>query len=494
MKKLLLLFTAFIIIVFTNCKWDDSKKPGDCPEKCTTKTESYDIKGDGKVNSVQLNRQYRCNEYVVSFCSQNQALRDSVHDYLLRKGGIKSNTCPCSGAIELWNFPVGPAPDGADATPPPGGQGWEIVKNFIVADIEPADTFSNRTIDSVPDKYPPVTKPLNTVYLAIDDSGVEKDNTRLVPYLFKNPANTLFCNPIIREGLNGMNILNRDGLLTLPTPLNPSDPLDTDGHGTFISGVVAGIVEPKGSNGAPKRFIADNAGINIEQIHAKIFNDRKSGGDLFTALCGIHYSIEKGAKVINLSWAVVTVNAEEAKKVKTVFCSTMERVKKENILLIAAAGNHAMSLDGDAKTWPACFAQAPTSSTEPNYSDYVLSVGSWSVDSTKIAYHSNYGTFVNMYAPGSNIESTGFTDRSTTRVRVRMMIGKGTSYAAPYVSRVSAVLRGLHPGNPIVLPVRKIKNHILFYSESIVEKFRPFPANIKLLDADKIMTNHRVLP
>ena len=490
MKKLLLLFTAFILLVFTNCKWDDSKKKGDCPEKCTTKTESYNIKGDGKVNSVRLNRQYRCNEYVISFCSQDSVLRDSVHNYLLRKGGTKLSICPCSGAIELWNFPVGPAPDGADATPPPGGQGWDIVKNFIVVDgIDSVEVLKVTNRDSILDKDPPLTKPLNTVRLAVDDSGVEKYNAKLNRYLFKNPANTFFCGTSIREGLNGMNILNKNGLLTLPSPLNPSDPLDTDGHGTFISGVVAGLVEPKESSGATERFVAGNYKINIEQVHTKIFNDRTTGGDLFTALCGIHYSIEKKAKVINLSWAVITVNIEEAKKVKTVFCPTMEAVKRENILLIAAAGNHSMSLDGEAKTWPACFAQAPTSTTEPDYSDYVLSVGSWDLRNNHIADHSNYGTFVNMYAPGFEIESTGFTDINTGKVKI--MVGKGTSYAAPYVSRISAILIGLHPGsNPKGIPVIKIKNHILKYSEPLIETYRPYPTNIMLLDAYNIMKNH----
>lgn len=490
MKKLLLLLTAFILIVFTNCKDLITKDKGDCPDKCTTKTEHLYIKGQDKVAGVRLDRQYRCHEYVISFCSQNSVLMDSVHDYLLRKGGTKLNTCHCSGAIELWNFPVEPAPDGADATPPAGGQGWDIVKNFIVADgIDSVETLTEIKREPVPDKYPPIKQPLNTVRLAIDDSGVEKGNPKLKPYLFRNPTGTLFCGTFIREGLNGMNILNKDGGLVLPSPLNPSDPLDTDGHGTFISGVVAGIVEPKESAGVAERFIADNAGINIQQVHTKIFNDRTSGGDLFTALCGIHYSIEKKVAVINLSWTAVTVNAEEAKKIKTVFCPTMQAVRKANILLIAAAGNHAMSLDGEAKTWPACFAQAPTSSTEPNYSDFVLSVGSWSMDSTKIAYHSNYGTFVNMYAPGSKIESTGFTEISP--IKVKTMVGKGTSYAAPYVSRISAILMGLHPDSKSGgLPVDKIKNHILKYSEPIVETYRPFPANIKLLDAFNIMKNH----
>ena len=483
MKKLLLLFTAFILVVFTNCKWDDKKKD-DCLDKSNTTTEHLYIKGRDSMPSVRLDRAYRCNEYIISFCDQDPVLRDKVHAFLLRKGATQLNTCPCSGAIELWNSPVEPSPDGADATPPPGGQGWDFVKNFIVEDSTNLVDALNKSEGQLSDAYPPKPKS-PTVNLAIDDSGVEPVNSLLIPYLYRNSPRTFFCGTPIPEGRHGMNILNKSGLLS-PPPLNPSDPLDTDGHGTFIGGIVAGIVEPKTSAGMPERFIANNYGINIKEIHTKIFNDRHTGGDLFTALCGIHYCIDKKeVKVINLSWVAVTATKEEAEKIKRVFCPTMEAVKTANILLIAAAGNHSLYLNGDAKTWPACFAQAPTSSTEPNYSDYVLSVGSWDLDSTKIAYHSNFGTFVNMYAPGTNIKSIGLVSKGG------IVIGKGTSYAAPYVSRISAILIGLHPGsNPKGIPVIKMKNHILKYSEPLIETYRPYPTNIMLLDAYNIMKNH----
>ena len=179
--------------------------------------------------------------------------------------------------------------------------------------------YSNTDIDSLEgvkegsftlkDLYPPIKKPLNTVKLAIDDSGIMVENTLLRNHLFYNPVGTLFCNTSKKEGLNGMNILSRND------QSSNTEPADVDGHGTFISGVAAGIALPNDD-----RFVTDPAMINIKQIHAKIFNTRDEGGDLFSALCGIHYSIGKKVKIINASWAATTYTSEEADAMKQVFC------------------------------------------------------------------------------------------------------------------------------------------------------------------------------
>jgi hypothetical protein len=116
------------------------------------------------------------------------------------------------------------------------------------------------------------------------------------------------------------------------------------------------------------------------------------------SLLGVHTALAKGAKVINASWRTKSKDTDFFVKFLQ---PTLQRIQDNDALLICAAGNDSLDIDGEVKSWPAAIADKAIGK---GYSDYVISVGAWSIDSTKITYFSNYGTkSVDIFALGSNI-------------------------------------------------------------------------------------------
>lgn len=475
MKKLwifLLLLLLFILIIlcWKYCCKTESKYV------CEVETEVIKIPKGNNGDSTTTTRSWCKNEFIVSYCGYTDTKRDSLHKYLVDKGYQLKDSCACSAKLELWYSPVGLIPDGGEVKDKGIATGWEVVRNFTIDDklntFEALQPLNSDLFDGKPPrpttKYPQASSSTKKVIIAIEDSGVNEGDAVLTPYLYRNNPSALFCNTTIAEGRVGMNILNRLGG-------GVSDPVDTDGHGTFISGIIAGAA-------LPTDYTSDNENINIQQLHVKFMNARGEGGDLFSALCGIHYAISKGAKVINASWRVRTKSKKEDTIMRRVFCPTMDDIMRDSVLIIAGAGNDTMDLDGIGKSWPAVFSKAVLG--ENDYSSNVISVGAWDVSTSKIADFSNFGSYVDVYALGIHVTSTSF-DTSPAGIITNNSVyktGKGTSYAAPFVTRTAAILRGLHP----TASPQSIKECIKKFS------IENTALGIKILDINSVKAKHAV--
>ncbi len=415
---------------------------------------------------------HRPNEFIISYCDGNTSSRQATRQFMKQKGFSLIQTCACEENLELYRDSVSLAPDGDDAKIREKPAGSDVIRNFIVTDNwsekEQLDTIKKLSNDQIQvlfgSAHAPNLHALDSVILAVDDSGVNTGDIRLatggvnkIPYLYKNKSGVVFCDGTTPEGVWGMNILRLSGQST------SSEPQDEDGHGTFIGNIIAGYA-------IPQNYISADQNINIKQLHVKFIKKRNDEGDLFTAMCGIHYAIKKGAKIINASWRVRTSNSDQEKDVRNAFCPTFKALKDSNVLLIAAAGNDTMNLDGNGKAWPAAFAK-PVPNT-PDFSDNIISVGSWASDSGRIAFHSNYGSFVNVYAPGLNVQSVGLDNKAR--------VGLGTSYAAPFVARTAAILRGLHR----TILAKSIKDFIIKSSSPAAG------STVPLLNVSTITANH----
>jgi Subtilase family len=445
MKKLLFFAIAiFSIIFFTNCPKVVLETPAGANVSDTIR-----VKSDSGYVTVIRQRRYR--QVVITYQNPNDIGRTNLHNYLISKRFKLLETCNCSDKVELWEYPVGAVPDGADVKTQSGGSGGNMVINHVVRESQPdsgLEKLQKKPIN-LENTYPQVQNPHTEILLAITDSGVDDNNgllTNLPSHLFKNLPNSMYCGSKLPEGRAGMNILRNTG--GEPS----SEPEDLDGHGTFIGGIIAGMGKHDGVPIGTSTGSSEN--VNIKQIHAKIIRGRDLSGDLFSSLCGVHYAINKDVRVINASWRVITQSRAEEQDVKDAFYPTLEEIRKKDILIVAAAGNERLNLDIDGKAWPAAFAK-PVGS-EPNYSGHVLSVGAWDLnpDSTRvICYFSNRGSFVDIYAPGIKIISTGLGNNT--------VMGQGTSYATPFVARTAAILRGLYPK----VASKGIKNHIITYGD-----------------------------
>ncbi|MFB7174991.1 type VII secretion-associated serine protease mycosin [Streptomyces sp. NPDC056254] len=182
---------------------------------------------------------------------------------------------------------------------------------------------------------------------------------------------------------------------------------DTVGHGTKVAGLIA--ARPQQGTGfvglAPEATV-----IPIRQ------NDGQGKGNALSLSQAIDHAVAKGAQVINISQDTdvpLTADSELGKSVQKAIAA--------NVVVVASAGNDGMS-GQKRKTYPAAF---------PG----VLAVGASDRNNERAAF-SQPGDFIGVAAPGVDMVSTvpGFGQ----------CIDNGTSFAAPYVAGLAALLRAEH--------------------------------------------------
>lgn len=179
-----------------------------------------------------------------------------------------------------------------------------------------------------------------------------------------------------------------------------NDPMDDNGHGTHVAGIIAANM----NNDEGIVGITGDLDVSILPIKAM---DKDGSGDLNNVTKGIIYAVDKGVDIINLSLGGVDDddNLKEA----------IEYAIEKNVLVIAAAGNDKRNCDNYT----------------PAGIEGVYTVGASSIIN-KMARFSNFGTSIDIAAPGISILSTvpggGYE------------AWDGTSMAAPVVTGVAAML------------------------------------------------------
>ncbi|MED4210661.1 S8 family peptidase [Priestia megaterium] len=191
--------------------------------------------------------------------------------------------------------------------------------------------------------------------------------------------------------------------------LNPND---GNGHGTHVAGIVGALTE----NSLGIAGIAPSA--SIIPVRAL---DNSGNGTLSNIANAITYSTNAGAKVINLSLGSSqgSITLENA----------INHAWNQGVVIVAAAGNEA----SNTLTYPAAYQN-------------VIAVASTDINDQKSDF-SNYGTWVEVSAPGSTILST-YTGSYYAYL-------SGTSMACPHVAGLAALLAAQGKNNV------QIKNTIL---------------------------------
>jgi subtilisin family serine protease len=355
--------------------------------------------------------------------------------------------CPCSDSLMLLEDTTGRVtlnPDG-DVKPPIkdyGGGGSIVSRNYKFD----KGNFS-KLLENIPDSFPLPVAPTNTVIVSTVDSGVDPSNPQLKSHLYPSILRTKYCGPTNKlEGFYGLNI---PFIMGRATSGETEEPNDNNGHGTFINGIIAGAARV---DLVDKRIVNeftggnDNSNIAIQQLNVSFTPPNSDGGTLFDALCGIHYSLSKKARVINASWGLVTYG--DNIKEMVIFKSTLEAVAKADAILVVSAGNDTIDFEHDAKrrlAWPAAFSRKrDIAGSTFDFHNNIITVGAWNLEGTgSIAYFSNRGDLVDIYAPGFNVLSLARTNDS--RYVKDDLNNKGTSFAAPFITRTAAIMRGLKP-------------------------------------------------
>lgn len=181
-------------------------------------------------------------------------------------------------------------------------------------------------------------------------------------------------------------------------------PQDQNGHGTHVAGIAA--AETNNATG-----IAGMAP-NTKILAVRVL-DANGSGSLANIADGIIYAADAGAEVINLSLGCDCST--------TTLQNAVNYAWNRGVVLVAAAGN-----DGVNTTFePASYAN-------------VIAVGATDSSNRKASF-SNWGTWVDVMAPGVDIVSTYPGNR--------YVYLSGTSMASPYVAGQAALLRGQGKNN-----------------------------------------------
>lgn len=232
--------------------------------------------------------------------------------------------------------------------------------------------------------------PAAEVIVAVVDTGIKTDHPDLAGVT-----------------MTGMNILS---------PFDePYDDDPSGGHGTHVAGIIAANTgNSQGMAGTAYTNASWTAGVRIMPV--KMLDSTGTGTDADGA-AGIIWAADNGADVVNFS-----VGGPEYSEVLQ---DAVNYAFSKGCVIVAAAGNN----NGPA-WYPAAFAN-------------VISVAASGKTDSRISY-SNYGK-VDVTAPGIDIWSTvNMGDFSTTLPAYYS--GDGTSFAAPHVSGLAALLKLKFPG------------------------------------------------
>ena len=187
---------------------------------------------------------------------------------------------------------------------------------------------------------------------------------------------------------------------------NDNDPSDDQGHGTHVAGIVAAAMNnDQGTTGiAPNVLILPVKVLDVNNL-----------GYWANIAAGITYAVDNDAQVINLSLGGATTSQ--------VLREAVLYAAANGVFVAAAAGNNGVSTP-----------------FYPAYYDETMAVAASDAQDARWAL-SNYGSWVDIAAPGSTIWSTYWISANPNGYQFM----SGTSMAAPHVAGLAALLLSSRP-------------------------------------------------
>lgn len=194
-----------------------------------------------------------------------------------------------------------------------------------------------------------------------------------------------------------------------------AEPDDDNGHGTHVAGIIASETN-------------NNEGVAGMTWFSKIMPVKAMGakgyGTTFDIAKGIIWAVDNGADVINLSLG----NYQPSRVLEEAVRYAFER----DVVMVSAAGN-----DGSNQpTYPSAYPE-------------VISVAAVDHNGNRASF-SNYGSYIDIAAPGVYIPSTYFNEQYAAL--------SGTSMAAPHVAGLAALIKSINPELKSSEVIRIIKN------------------------------------
>lgn len=200
-------------------------------------------------------------------------------------------------------------------------------------------------------------------------------------------------------------------------------------HGTMVAGIIGAV----GNNGIGITGINPNV-----RIMPLIVCDKDTGCSTQAIIKAVHYAVDNGAKIINMSlstWATTGLTSE--------FNSAVKYAYERGVVIVAAAGNG--DVEGGIGQDLNMIPQSPVCNEGANF--ILIGVGAVTADNYLTTW-SNYGTkCVDAYAPGVDIVTTAVPAYSSFGDFYDK--GSGTSFAAPIITGIVSLLIQKYPTMPI---------------------------------------------
>lgn len=234
----------------------------------------------------------------------------------------------------------------------------------------------------------------SAITVAILDTGVDYQHPDLVNRMWVNETE------IPGNGLDDDNNGYIDDVSGYDFANNDNDPMDVNGHGTHVAGIVGAEA------GNDTGFVGIDWNCKLMALKVVRDNNTSNYSDYAAA---IFYAVAKGAKVINLSLTSYNPSA--------VLDEAFAYAHSQGVVIVVAMANN-----GDRTTH--YMAQNPHS----------IAVGA-TTPSDKRASFSNYNSYIDVVAPGSVIFGLNIADYEDDNFTLN-----GTSQSTPLVSGLVSLL------------------------------------------------------
>jgi membrane-anchored mycosin MYCP len=244
---------------------------------------------------------------------------------------------------------------------------------------------------------------------------------------------------------------------------------DCDGHGTIVAGIV-GAVEQATEDGGFSGVAPDATIIGIRQSSVKFAPAGQSApgfGDVDTLAMAVRTAADMGATVINVS-SIACVAAAAALDDGSLGAALAYAVDVKNVVVVAAAGNvgglgqcpHQNPPADPARPGKPDWESVKVVVSPAWYDDYVLTVGSVDPEGAPSRF-TLAGPWVDVAAPGESVVSLdadgeGLVDSLPVLGDAVPLMG--TSYAAPVVSGIAALIRARSPQLTARQVIQRIKD------------------------------------
>jgi subtilisin family serine protease len=261
------------------------------------------------------------------------------------------------------------------------------------------------------------------VVVAVLDTGIDYGNSYINKSLWMNFKETLSNNRDNDKNgyvndVRGWDFVNDDNI-----------PFDKNSHGTFVAGLIADSL----TGIAPDAKIMP---IQIASDHRQTSDPKRAYTSDPDIANGIYYAVQNGAKIINISYGLLP-DATSTPVVQ----QALKFAYQSNVLVVVSAGNE--------KTKGAVRPDDPGNFAATN--NYGITVGAINKSGQLADFSNPAGNVPLNYvvAPGVNV----YSDKLNSKFRG----GSGTSYSAPLVSGVAALMLSANPN----LTVNQLENILL---------------------------------